>query len=148
MTDKREYWFDLDGKKEPNEEAMLAKLLDDGVLFCNSRKYLDMDGSVKEETIVLFVLFNDTFAWACADAESITTAELPELFRMYEANPLCASTQWVCLKRNEKPQAPMVKWLKEQNAWTEALEALPDNQYDKLIKEKYGKNNNALQNNP
>ena len=56
------YWFDIDGKKVPNDEAMLSKLLDENILFCNSRVYVDPHSKERaEETIVLFILINDVF---------------------------------------------------------------------------------------
>ena len=120
----------------PNEEEMLAKLLQEGILFCNSRKYLDLDDkTVNPETIVLFVNCNDVFAWGCADAESLTLEELPGLFKLFEVCDITASTIWVCKKRKEKPQAPVVDWLKEHNGWDAELEALPENQYDKRCRE-------------
>ena len=136
-----QYWLTLsDRTVHPNEEEMLAKLLQEGILFCNSRKYLDSDDkTVRPETIVLFVNCSDVFAWGCADAESIALAELPELFKMYEANPKTAATIWVCKKRNEKPQLPVADWLKEENAWTDEMEQLPSNQYDSYCKEQYEK---------
>jgi len=133
----REYWFD-ENKTEPNEEAMISKLLDDLILFPNTRKYICISGAPKKDTIVLFVNCNDVFAWGCGDAEPITLDEIVDLFRLYELNPHCAVVQWVCVKRNEKPQAPIIKFLKEKNRWNDILENLPENQYDKLMKEKYG----------
>lgn len=141
---QRAYWYDINGKKEPDENSMLAKLLDENILFANSFAYAYSDGVLRGRTITLFVLCNDVFAWATADAEDITIEELPQLFEMYEKNPKCASTQWVCVKRNEKPQEPMIKWLKENNGWNETLEALPENNYDKFLKEKYNKEKNEL----
>ena len=113
----REYWFDIDGVKVPNEEAMLSKLLDDNTLFCNSRKYVDLDGkTIMEETIVIFLNCNDVFA-GCADAESITLKELPELFKLIEDNEECGVIQWVCIKRNQYPQQRMIDYLKKHNGY-------------------------------
>lgn len=134
----REYYCDgNDGSKIPIEEAMVAKLLDDDVLFCNSRKYVDFHtNEIRPETLVLFVLCNDVFAWGCADAEEITLDEVPNLFELHEKNPKFGSVQWVCVKRNEKPQNPVVKWMKDHDGWNEVMESLPENQYDKLLSEK------------
>lgn len=143
----REYYFDIDGKKVPNEESMLARLLDDDVLFCNSRKYLCADDkTVRDETIVLFILANDVFVWGCADAEDITTEELPQLFDLHVANPKCGSIQWCCIKRNEKPQEPIVEYLKENGGWNETLESLPENRYDTYLREKHEKEKAAITN--
>jgi len=127
------YWFDIDGKLVPDEEAMVAHLLEENILFVNSRRYVSDEKTnelSKNETLVLFLNCGDVFAWAYADAEDVSYDELPELFKMYEANPDCGPTQWVCIKRNQKPQTPIVKWMKEKNGWNDTLEKLPENRYE------------------
>lgn len=144
MNDKTEskYWFDIDGKKVPDHEAMVAHLLEENVLFVNARRYVSNEKTnelSKNETLVLFLNCNDVFAWGCADAEDVSYSELPELFKLYEADDKCGTIQWVCIKRNQKPQAPIVKYMKENNGWNEVMEALPENRYDALYKEYNGK---------
>ena len=39
MTDSK-YWFDIDGKKVADYEAMAAHFLEENILFLNSRKYV------------------------------------------------------------------------------------------------------------
>ena len=62
---------------------MVAKLLDENMLFVNGREYVCVDGKKKEETLVLFLNCNDSFVPA-ADAESLSLEELPKLFSLYE----------------------------------------------------------------
>ena len=141
MTESK-YWFDIDGKKVADHEAMAAHFLEENILFLSSRKYVcgEKDDVIsKNATLLLFLNCNDVFVWGYADAEGVSYDELPELFKMYEANTDCGPTQWVCIKRNQKPQAPMVKYLKEKNGWNEVMEALPENKYDAYCKEKFGK---------
>ena len=133
------YWFDINGKKEPDHEAMAAHLLEENILFVNSRKYVIEDAISKNETLILHLNCNDVFAWAYADGEDVSYNELPELFKMYEANRDCGPTQWVCIKRNQKPQAPIVKYMKENNGWNEIMEALPENKYEAYYKKKFSK---------
>ena len=67
-----------------DEEEALSVLLKNGVLFCNERKYSrEKDGKTEGSTIVLFVICNDIFAWACADAEDLPLNELPNLYKMW-----------------------------------------------------------------
>ncbi len=131
------------------EEDALAYLLKEDVLFFNTREYItpDWDKNKRKEgeerkleicgeTIVLFVNCNDTFAWACADAECICEDEIEDLYvfcKMYKFG----SDRWVCLKRNEKPQKPLVDMMKKENEWDELMENLLDNQYDIFYKKKY-----------
>ena len=138
-TVKRQYFFDINGEIVPNETDILAKLLDDGVLFCNNftiisdRKNSDDKPEIIGKTITLFVNCNDVFAWGFADSEDVVETDLKSLFELHMQNPKCGSTQWVCIKRNEKPQRPVIKWMKENNGWNETLEALPNNKYDEYL---------------
>lgn len=61
------------------EERALAYLLNEDVLFINSRPYIQNPWSKPEhrevsgsETIVVFVECNDLFAWGFSDAENIS----------------------------------------------------------------------------
>ena len=129
-TTDRKYYFDIKGEIVPNEVAMAAKLLDDHVLTVDCHNYCDDDGGIAGKTLTLFLQCNDVFAWACADSEAVTLDELPDLFKLYMDNPDCGEIQWICIKRNQKPQLPVIDWLKAYNGWTEQLDKLPDNMYD------------------
>lgn len=129
MTE-REYYFDIDGKKVPNEEAMVAWLLDNNYLFLNSRKYVDNWRDKEEthpETLVLFLNCNDVFEWACAEGCEVTYNELPRLFDMVRADERYGAIKWACIKRNLQPQAPLKDMMIKDGAWTEELDKLPPN---------------------
>jgi len=133
-TDGGEEWFDT--------ELGLALLLKDGVLFANSRRYLDPEmfgGKPQEETIVLFVNCNDVFAWGTAEAEAIAYDEVPKLYKSWRADKVWGSTRWCCLKRGEQPQAPVAEDMKKAGAWDAAMDALKPNHYDAFCREKAGK---------
>ncbi len=129
-TVKRIYWDIVRGKKEPNIDAMISKLIDTGTIFIRSN----------DNVIQIFVYCSDVFAWGYSDCQKIKYEEIPDLFSRHEKNPNLIY-EWVCIARNEKPQEPMIKWLKETDAWTPTMEALPDNLYDKLLKEDLAKRN-------
>lgn len=120
------YWFNVDGKAVANEEAMLSRLLVDNILFCNSRKYVCLDGHIKEETIVLFINVNDCFAPA-ADAESLTLAELPTLFRLYEDKEFFGIIEFVALKRGIQPVKSLKSKMIANEVWSPKLESLKVN---------------------
>ena len=120
--------FLIDGVENYDEEGMVLYLLQKGRLLCNGRKYLDEKGVVYPETIVLFLICNDTFGWACADAEEIAYNELPELYKAVKADERYGDTKWVCKKRNLQPQQPLIEIMKEAGVWDEAMEALPKNE--------------------
>lgn len=145
-SDQRKYWTDVFGKKVPDHEAMASKLLDDGVLFISDgiskydylcKEHPNTDAFVEKspKTITLMVLCNDVFAWGCADAEEVTSEELPVLFEMYQADRVNGPVKWVCKKRNQKPQKPVADMLKEEKSWDDSMESLPDNEYDKMLAE-------------
>lgn len=139
MARTSNFWirWTSDGKEhvELNQEAALAQLLKDEILFCNCRYHsMFQNGKSEGETIVLFVVTNDIFAWGTADAENLTTSELPELFDAYEKNPKWGSTIWACKKRNEQPQHPIKLYLIKDNLWTTELEKLPENYYDRACR--------------
>lgn len=135
-TVERCYWVYIDGKKIPAASAMVAKLLDEDVLFVNSRPYANENGVLCGKTLTLYLNCSDVFAWAYSDAIDITLDELPHLFELYEQNPLCGPIVWACKKRSEKPQRSIIQWLKLKGGWNDELENLPDNKYDLLLKHK------------
>lgn len=119
-----------------DEEKALACLLNAGLCFLNHAKGPDGD-----KTTCIYVACNDVFAWGCADAEPILNndwrepSEIIDLYRIWKKNDRWASTQWVCLKRGEQPQAPVKKMMIEQSAWNEELEKLTPNRYDALCRD-------------
>ena len=127
---EREYYLDYtnkDGDKvhDPIEKAMIAKLLDDEVIYINEF----------QDRVCLYVNCNDVFVWACADGEPIGILDIPVLFEYCEKDPKFGPIKWVCKKRNEKPQDPIVEWMKKEGCWTDEMESLPPNLYWTHLKE-------------
>lgn len=121
------YLYDKD-KAYFIEEIAIQHLLEAGVLFANSRKYVCIDGkTIKPETLVLFVNCNDLFAWACADAETVAWDELEDLYNMWKLDRRWGVDKWCCKKRNLKPQSPIIEDMKKEGAWDEMMELLEDN---------------------
>ena len=113
----------------PDEARMAAELLLNEVLFPNSRKIVwegwnGGEQSIEPETLVLFVNCNDVFAWACADAESVTMPELPALYELWRADHTWGPTQWCIEKRKQRPQKPVEREMRAVGAWREAYDAL------------------------
>ena len=115
-----------------DEEKALADLLNAGVMFLNNAIH-----SQGNYTTCVFLLLNDIFAWGCADAECVTsgdgdsTSELAQLHKLWLLDKEWGAVKWACLKRNERPQRPVMEMMKKDGAWDAELEALPDNYYDK-----------------
>jgi hypothetical protein len=90
VTIERNYYFEIAGEKVPNEEDMLAFLLDEGILFSGN--------DYGDGTINLYINVNDYFAPA-ADAESLPHKDIPKLFEMYKENGYNGICQYVADKR-------------------------------------------------
>ena len=128
--DKEEIYFD--------EDEAILQLLSERVLFSNFRTYSSDDKKLANDgkTIVLFMICNDVFAWSYADAEDVSSTEdLKSLYDYCEKYGAWeGSAIWVCMKRKQKPQIPVVKMLKDKNAWPIELDTLQDNRYDTFYK--------------
>lgn len=123
------HWYTIDGKEHFNEEQALAVLLQAGELFANSRRYLGLEDEPYPETIVLFVICNDVFAWGCADAEELPLHELVNLYKMWRAEKGWGTTKWCCKRRNQKPQGPVEKKMREVGKWDAMMDGLRANDY-------------------
>lgn len=143
QIDETTVFYPVDGEEYCDEEKALAILLAEGVLFANGRQYVETgwrsttppsnrlapDGSqtIQGETVVLFVLCNDIFAWGCADAECLPHSEIGALYRMWATDHKWGSAKWCALRRNGQPQRPIIEAMKKDGAWDEAMEGLPAN---------------------
>lgn len=72
--------------------------------------------SLSDSTPQLEINCNDLFYWACADAEDITLAELPDLQRALDEAPGHGELLWVCRKRGMRPQKPYYKYFNAEVA--------------------------------
>lgn len=62
---------------------------------------------------------NDLFSWASCDSETIPFDEIESCY-------LLGPSAWVCIRRNMRPQYPVMVMMKAKNEWTPELEALPE----------------------
>ncbi len=119
-----EVFFEINGKEHCDEELALAKLLWDGVIFANGRKYVcSMTGNVQPSTVVLFVNCNDFFG-PSADAEELPFDEIGNLYRMHMNDPIWGAVKWCAIRRNHKPWARVEKRMKEMGAWDDLLDKM------------------------
>lgn len=131
--EEREVFFEMEGEEHCIEEAALAELLDNDVVFCNERHYT-FAGEPSGCTTILFVNANDVFAWGCADAQDLPHSEIGNLYKAHKEK--WGVTKWLCRQRQEKPQPPIVRDMKKDGAWDDEMEALPDNTTDRYLKAK------------
>jgi len=97
ITIERIYYFDICGKMIPNEEDMLAYLLDEGIVFSGN--------DYGNGTVNLYINVNDYFVPG-SDAESFSHKDIAKLFDMYKENGYNGVAQYVADKRG----IPNKKW--------------------------------------
>jgi len=113
--DKRTYYYNINGKMEPDYESMCAYLLDESILFVGSA----VDKCDKQECTGLFININDYFAPA-ADSEPVTYSELPKLYEMYKEKKYDGVSQFVADKRG----IPNIYWKDKGSAFQKKLDLL------------------------
>lgn len=87
---------------------------------------------------------SDVFVWGCADGEKIENEkELEEVYTWWTRYHTYGPAIWCCIKRNQKPQKPVVDAMKKLNEWDISLDKLEDNKYDAYIKKEYGNKTNS-----
>lgn len=69
---------------------------------------LDSDGeplrlACRDKTVTFSIQCNDTFMYACGDAEDCTLADLPEIARLWKAHGWSGLVAWIARKRNMEP---------------------------------------------
>ena len=93
-TIERTYWYDINGKLEPDHENMASYMLDEGIL-CVTSAVNKHDG---KECLGLCININDYFGPG-SDAESVTYDELPKLYDLYKQRQYDGVAQFVADKR-------------------------------------------------
>ena len=114
-----------------DEDEALAQMLSDGYLFANARPYAMKVGEpAAGQTVVLFVICSDTFAWGCADAEELPFNQIEPLYQSILKHPVWGAAIWCCKRRGEQPQRPVRAKMQAAGVWDDSLEALSPNVYD------------------
>lgn len=122
--EKAEFWTVIPG----NEERYLREYTALKFLLSNCETCIWFR---EGEGLTVQVNCSDTFAWGCADSEDIESEEeMGTLCEMVRDFPKHGGDRWCCFKRNEQPQEPVVKMMKDHGEWCERMEALPLNYYD------------------
>lgn len=127
-----------------DSSGAIAQLIREARVFHNYRRYVVNDfgweppppGTERiseHPTMEVFLNCSDVFAWGASDAEQIRSeSDLKRLVAHLRRDPIYGALKWACQTRNEQPQAPWVRRLKEVDAWTPLLDRLPPNRYDAL----------------
>jgi hypothetical protein len=95
----RVYYYDIEGKKVPDIESMVAYLIDAGVLCVGVNKYqCSSSGEIMGPTLTLHILINDYFHPA-SDGEDISYDEVPRLYELYREKDWKGTCEFVADKR-------------------------------------------------
>ena len=103
--------------QEPVIENMLAVLLINEVVFINDHWWEKDWSEDAKKSPSINVVCNDTFGWACADAEEIIHSEIPELYEMWEKDSDFGPLVWCCKKRQQKPIKPIYDQIQKNGIW-------------------------------
>lgn len=134
MEDKEDSVFwEYEGKEMVDEQAALMEVLSsEGVAFVHAT-----DGGAffesqdKNALITISVNCNDLWMWGCADAEPLPFSELGPLVKELRANPQWGAWIWACKYRGLQPQPPVKQDMIKAGVWSDALETLDKNPFDK-----------------
>lgn len=107
------------------DDEALARLLVEEVIYLRSDK--------ERKTFNFRVVCSDVFAWACSDVEPLEYHELQELYDMWLKDKTWGSAKWCCIKRNQKPQEPVIEAMKKHGSWDDQMESLGENTMDKEV---------------
>lgn len=101
------------------DNIALAILLIEGVIFLNNHWWMKDKGWSEEacRTTSLNVNVNDVFAWACADAETITHKDIKDLYTHWERDSNFGPAVWVCKRRGLMPQKPVAEAIRSAGIW-------------------------------
>ena len=114
-----------------DHDLALAYLIVNGVVFINSYHW---ESEHHPERISVNVNCNDVFAWGCADAEELPYDEIEPLYREWTKSGSWGIVRWCCVRRSERPQGPVESDMRRAGEWDDAMEALPANRTDELVR--------------
>jgi hypothetical protein len=104
-------------RHETCDENILAVLLIEEVVFLNDNWWQKDWSDDAKKLFSINVNCNDVFAWGCADAESLTYGELANLWGFWKKDPSWGAAVWCMIKRNQMPQKPVEKRIREEGIW-------------------------------
>lgn len=121
-----------------DESLALAYLLINNYCFLGNvdmQKIYPKHYETPTSTTAIFVICNDTFYYASADAECVSNSdgdadsEIIALYKMVKENYYYGSIKFCALKRKLRPLNSIVEEMKKENYWDEKLESLPERLY-------------------
>ena len=107
-------------------ENIVIKFLSDNTFFMSAWDESPFYEYPKDETkkrgFSLSLNLSDTFAYACADSETVYYDQLEELYAHYLADPSYGMIVWAMKQRKELPISPILSGIEKGGLWD--IEAL------------------------
>lgn len=128
-----EPYFDFDESMVFEEDQVIALFLQTGIIFSNSYWSMKHWPEEARTKTALFVICNDIFAWACADAEEIDYDEFETLYAYYKKDDNFGSSVWCIKKRGIMPQKPVYEAIMREGIWDLDKMKLKPNPYDNIL---------------
>lgn len=127
----REKYPDKPATEEYFEDSKaLAVLLAEDVVFINEYHWKNEWPEEARKVIAVACNCNDVFAWGCADAEQVNHEDLEALYRAWLSDERWGPTKWCIRRRNQKPQGPVEKLMREAGVWDAEMDAIGENTMD------------------
>lgn len=104
-------------KIEFEEEGALALMIINEVVFLNSNWWKKDWPEAAQKSISINVNCNDVFAWGSADAETLPYSQIETLYKMWRKDPSWGAAVWCMIQRNQMPQKPVEKRIREAAIW-------------------------------
>lgn len=98
-------------------KGALALMLINEVIFLNSHHWEKDWPEAARQCVSLNVNCSDVFAWACADSEEATYAEIEAVYQHWKKDTGWGTAIWCIIKRKELPQRPVEKRIRDDGIW-------------------------------
>lgn len=116
------------------EDAALAILLLDDQVFLNDHWWEKSWPEDAKRRTSLNLNCNDVFAWGCADAETIDFKDIEPIYQFWKKDPVWGTAVWCMIRRNQMPQRPVEKKIRDAGIWNLDDLSLGANTMDAAVK--------------
>jgi hypothetical protein len=110
-------WPDREDEVAFDEGQALAALLANEVAFINA-PWWEKDWPTRaRESISVAVVCNDTFAYACADAEHLPYDQIQPLYQLWRKDSVFGPVIWCMIQRKQKALPQIMDRIKQGGLW-------------------------------
>ena len=122
------------------EEGEKKRMIEEMLTADDEPLILDSDD---DRNVMLLYDTSDLFAWGYSCWERIEDdTQLKQVYDAWKADPQWGIRIWECKRQMKRPQAPVERLMREVGSWDSEMDALPENEYDRMCRERNGKPRN------